>query len=258
MENPIDFLNSEYRKRKDRNPNFSLRSFAKWLDVSPAQLSQMMAGKRNITFRTLKKINDRLGLSPVNSQELIKILLRQKNLISKPAEKKVSQLREDHFLLISDWYHLAILSLTKIKGAKSDPRWVARRLGIKIDEAHQALQRLERLGILQIKPVFKQIGDPFEVVSEIPSAAIRKYHKQNLALSMEKIETIEVALRQFQSISVPMNPSILKILKKEIDEFLSRISDICENSQALEVYNLNVQLFPVTQPATNVAKEKPC
>ncbi len=255
MQTPIDFLNAEYRKRKERNPNYSLRSFAKWLNISPAQLSQMMAGKRNITLKTLKKINDRLDLSPTNSQELINTLLRQKKLISPLSEKKVTQIREDQFLLISDWYHLAILSLTKTKGAKADPRWVARRLGIKFEEAHQAMQRLERLELLQTKPFFKQIGDPFEIASEIPSAAIRKYHKQNLALSIEKIETVDVALRQFQSISVALNPSVIKKLKKEIDEFLNRASEICEGTQGLEVYNVNVQLFPVTQIATSVVKE---
>ncbi|HAG92455.1 MAG TPA: hypothetical protein DCL41_11310, partial [Bdellovibrionales bacterium] len=65
MQNAVEMLNSEFNKRKGRNPNFSLRSFAKWLKISPAQLSQMMTGKRPITINSAQKIGDRLGLSPI-------------------------------------------------------------------------------------------------------------------------------------------------------------------------------------------------
>jgi uncharacterized protein (TIGR02147 family) len=258
MQTPKDLLNEEYKQRKGRNPNYSLRSFAKWLQFSPAQVSQMMAGKRPITLNSQKKINDRLGLSPSQSQEMIKGLLMQKNLISAEPAKQNRLLKDDQFHLVSDWYHLAILSLTKVKGASADPRWIARRLGIKSEEAHHALQRLERLGILQIKPIFKQIGEPFEAVSDVPSAAIRKYHKQNLSLALEKIETVPLKLRQFQSISVPLHPSLVKNLKDEIDSFLNRASELCANCKATEVYHLNVQLFPVTQIADSIAQEPKC
>ena len=247
MQNPVEFLNFEYQKRKQRNPNYSLRSFAKWLSISPAQLSQMLSGKRTITLKTLKKINDRLALSPQDNRELMQSLLKEKHLISTSPAQKTHLLKDDEFALIADWYHLAILSLAKTKGAKSDPRWVARRLGIKFEEAHQALLRMERLGILQLKPELKQMGDPLEVSSEIPSQAIRKYHLQNLSLAMEKIETVETSLRQFLSMSIPMNPSLLKAMKKEMDQFLERMTDLSHAAKPSEVYHLNIQLFPVSK-----------
>lgn len=64
-------LNEEYQKRKQRNENFSLRSFAKWLDISPAQLSQMMSGKRTISLKSAKKLSQKLGLSPFEKKSFI-------------------------------------------------------------------------------------------------------------------------------------------------------------------------------------------
>jgi uncharacterized protein (TIGR02147 family) len=255
MQNPVEFLNDEFRKRKERNPNYSLRAFAKWLQVSPAQLSQMLTAKRPITFKTLKKISDRLDISPSSSQDLMRTLMKEQNFIQESESKSFQTLKEDQFRLVSDWYHLAILSLTKVRGSKPDSRWIARRLGIQAEEANQALQRLVRLGLLQLTPSFKQIGEPFEVASEIPSAAIRKYHKQNLSLAIEKIETVDVSLRQFQSISLPTKPTVVKTLKKEIDQFLERASELSESKSATEVYHLNVQFFPVTQLADSPSKE---
>lgn len=246
MQNPHELLASEFKKRKERNPNFSLRSFAKWLGVSPAQLSQMIAGKRPVTLKSMKKITERLGLSPSEKKSLILTFLQQKKFIENSEEKKVLKMQEDQFRLISDWYHFAILSLSQLKGSHSDPRWIARRLGISVEQAHQALLRLERLGIVQIKPQLRQVSDPLEVVSHTTSEAIRKYHKQNMNLALEKIETVPNQLRQFQSISIPLNPKNLEQFKKLIDEFLNQASDLSEKYEGIEVYNLNVQLFPVT------------
>lgn len=246
MEQAQHFLTQEFLKRKERNPNFSLRSFAKWLDISPAQLSQMMTGKRPITLNSLKKIGLRVGLSPLEQKNLLTSLLKQKKMLAPDQDKKIIHMQEDQFRVISDWYHFAILSLTQIKGAQSDPRWIARRLGINVDEANQALMRLQRLGIIQLKPTFKQIGEPIQVSSAMPSEAIRKYHKQNLNLAIEKIDTVPVNLREYQSISFPMSPKHVALFKKQIDEFLEQAAELSENTAGSEIYNLNVQLFPIT------------
>ena len=246
MQNPHELLTSEFNKRKQRNPNFSLRSFAKWLDISPAQLSQMMTGKRPFTIKSLKKISGRLGLSPSEEKSLFTSLLKHKKFITTLEQKKILNMQEDQFRLISDWYHLAILCLANLKGTPSDPRWIARRLGISGEQANQALLRLERLGILQIKPKLRQMSEPFEVISQTPSEAIRKYHKQNLNLAIEKIETVPNHLRQFQSISIPLDTKNLEPFKKLIDDFLDQAAELSEKCNGNEIYNLNVQLFPVT------------
>jgi transcriptional regulator with XRE-family HTH domain len=251
MQKAQEFICQEYALRKKRNPNFSLRAFARWLDISPGQLSQMMTGKRTITPETLKKIGQRLGLSPAEKKLLMSSLMKDHGFIEGGEIKSGLNLKDDQFRLIADWYHIAILSLSKIKGAQADPRWVARRLGISMEEAHGALLRLQRLGLIETKPVFRQICEAMDIVSEIPSEAIRKYHKQNLALASEKLELVSLELRQFQSLSMLLNPSSLKLFKKLIDDFLAEAAVAAESNQnpssAVEVYNLNVQLFPVTQ-----------
>lgn len=246
MQSPREFLKQEYVRRRAQNPNFSLRSFAKWLKISPSQLSQMLSGKRKITLKILKKMSGKLSLSPIEKKQLLSLTYEGLDFLEEPVANKYLQLKEDQFRLIADWYHLAILSLTKVKGAKSDVRWISRRLGISMEDAEQALCRLQRLGILQLKPEFKQIGNAFEVSSNISSEAIRKYHKQNLNLAAEKLESVGVSYREFQSISLSMNPDKVQEIKPLIDEFLDSISSSFESPQGAEVYNMNVQLFPVT------------
>ncbi|QLY23858.1 TIGR02147 family protein [Bdellovibrio sp. KM01] len=246
MQTAQELLKLEFDKRRERNPNFSLRAFARYLEVSPAQLSQMMTGKRTITVKTMKKMGSRLDLSPTEKSEIAQALLKDGS--KHPPEAHRVKLDQDRFHVISDWYHFAILSLTRIKDSKADPRWIARRLGISVEEAHQAVLRMERMGILQTKPKFKQVGDLLDVDSEIPSEAIRKYHKQNLDLAIEKIDTVENSLRQIQSMSLPINPKKIDAFKKLIDDFLENASDLSGKSAGTEVYSLNVQFVPVTSP----------
>jgi uncharacterized protein (TIGR02147 family) len=243
------FIADDFARRKKLNPNFSLRAYSRWLGISPAQMSQMIKGTRTVTVNTLTKVVNRVGLSPLKRQHLFQsVFLNHEDV----TPTRVS-LAEDHFQLISDWYHLAILSLAKIKGAKGDPRWVASRLGIPVSIASEAMRRLERLGILQIHPRLRQITEPFVAVSAQPSVAIRNYHRQNLVLAAEKIDTIPNELREFQSLSFALDPAQLPALRKLIDKFIENSLQQAEEMPGVEVYHLNVQLFPVTKTKGNKA-----
>lgn len=241
------FLKDEYQKRKNKNENFSLRSFARWLGTSPAQLSQMMSGKRPVSVKSIQKFSQKLELSPFEKTKWLSSSLETLESSQDKSQKRILEMKEDQFRMIADWYHFGILALSKLKNTKGDPRWVARQLGISFEDAHQAMLRLIRLQILETKPKLKQICEPIEVASDVPSEAIRKFHKQNLNLAAEKLESIPNHLREFQSISLALHPQQMKSLKKLIDQFLEQASEMENTEKAQAIYNLNVQLFPISK-----------
>ncbi len=156
------------------------------------------------------------------------------------------RLEEDKFRSIADWYPMAILALTRLKDAKADPRWIARKLQITVEQASSALSRLERLGLVETSPKFRQVSPPFEVSSEVPSGAIRQYHTQGLQKAMEKLETTPVEKREFQSVILKLQKADLKILKKMIDRFVDQASNAVGESNGQDLYGLNIQLFPIS------------
>ena len=242
MLNLADRLKTELKERQQRNPQFSLRSFARWLDLSPAQLSQIMSGKRKVTAKTLTLVSDRLGLSPVERLQLMQASMPG-FVDNDPQDFRLS---EDQFRMVAEWYHWAILSLTQLPGAQSDPRWIARRLGISVAQAQEALVRLQRLELIETAPKFKQTSKPIRVASQVGSDAIRSYHKQNLNLAIEKIDTIPMELRQLHSITMPADPHKLAKANQYMDEFLSRMSELMGSGKPSEIYTLAIQLFPVS------------
>lgn len=235
-------LRTELENRKQKNPRYSLRSFAKNLGMSPAQLSQLISGKRKFSPDSLRQVTEHLHLSPEQASMLFSRTLIPQHIVT-PEEKSRKRLAEDEFRTISDWFHFAILSLCKIRGAKADPFWIADRLGITPTEAREGLARLVRLKILDEGKILKRIAPPLSVVSEIPSAAIQSYHHNILNLAQEKLRDAPPSRRDFSAMTVACDPSKLPEVRKLIEDFQDRIASFTENGHNQEVFVFSAQFF---------------
>jgi uncharacterized protein (TIGR02147 family) len=230
-------LKKELEKRQKNNAAYSLRSFARFLEISPAALSQLLSGKRGVSVKRLTQIIEKLSLP---ASEL-------KGLIKTKEDRTTSVLKEDEFKLISEWHHFGILSLGELKNPSIDPRWIAKRLNIPVGVANEALQRLERMKIIQIKDGrFKQITPPLKTTSDIPSSTIRAYHKSVLGLAQNKIETVEVKDREYSAMTMAINTKNLNKAKKLVEEFKEEMLQLLEQGTLDEVYQLSIQLFPLS------------
>ena len=98
-------LNAEFQRRHARNARYSLRAFARSLDVDHATLSQWMRGRRAITRTSAEKLREVLDAR----------------------------------------VHDAVLDLTRRFDFRPDARWIARTLDVPVDEVTCALQKLIRL-----------------------------------------------------------------------------------------------------------------
>ncbi len=236
-------LKDELDLRKGKNHSYSLRSFAKHLDLSPAQLSQVMSGKRTLTPKIAEQICKKLGFKDLEKEKFIYSSLS----VESENDAVSTQLAHDEFALISDWYHFAILSLAEVKNSKANPIWVSKRLGISHIEAKEALERLIRLGIIEIKEgKINQIKKSLRTTTDVPSLAIRKYHHQNLKNASQKLEDVEVELREFTSITTAIDTKNILEAKKLINEFKRKLSTLLEKGNPTEVYTFSAQLFPVS------------
>jgi transcriptional regulator with XRE-family HTH domain len=238
-----EILVSALAERKRRNPNYSLRAFAKNLEISPSHLSLLMNGKKRLTPELANKIASKIDLSPDTRKRFVGATLP--NFIETTDHERT--LAEDEFRLIADWYHFAIHSLARTKNAIGDHRWVACRLGLDPVIAREALQRLQRLKIVDIRggKLVSLVKD-IATTTDIPSTFIRSHHRQNLALAENKLQTVAVEDRSHSSITVAFDRSKMKTAKKMIEEFKRTLASEVETKNSSEVYTLAIQLFPVS------------
>ena len=155
----------------------------------------------------------------------------------------------DKFEAISDWYHYGILSLVETTDFTPKLSWIANRLNISLAETKSAVERLVRIGILDISSsAWKQVGKPIKVENSTSTVATRKHQKQILEKAMESLERDAIEIRDMSSMTLAIDPKLVPVALKEIRKFRRKLTKMLESSSpAKEVYELAVQLFPISK-----------
>ena len=240
-----ELLQEELTNRIGKNAKYSLRAFARALEISPATLSLLLARKTPLSKSTLQKIAKSLSLPPDQEQHL-KRSISKKGTARGKAYKYVTL---DFFNVLSEWYYFAILSLLEVKGASLDSRWIAKKLGISIFEAKEAVERLKRLDLIAMNDgKWRQTGGPIRIDDTSTISAARRFQKQLLTKAIDSLENDPVEIRDFSSMTFSMKQSQVPLAVEKITGFRrALVSELEEPKDPDSVYNLTIQLFPVTK-----------
>ncbi len=245
-------LREKYGEARLRNPSYSLSAFARSLKLSPGALSAILNGKRKISSKLALKIAQNLLLGPEETQRLLKNFTLTRQKIKSHYfvdEGRYLKLKADQFNLISEWEHWALFSLVKIKGFKTEPLWIARRLGISENRASVVVNRLLELGLLKMKTdTYVRSKGKLEFSSETQNIAIQRAHVENLELIKGSIVNTNVSDRDLSFVTLTINPKNLADIKSKINIFQAELADQFENiERGSEVYRLSVYLNPLTK-----------
>lgn len=236
--------------RCKNNPAYSLRAFAKQINIEPSFLSKLISGKRRATPAVIKKVSIALGLNPQETNAYInsaktKVKINQ-------SQQNFQNLALDHFTVISDWYHYGILELIQVEGFESDISWIAKKLGISKFQVKDALERLERLEMVQIdenQNYSTKSVNHTTVNNEYTVAAFKKLQKQILLQALDALDNTPFELRDQSSMTMAIVPELLTEAKMRIKNFRRELCTFLEGSgqPRKEVYQLSVSLFPITK-----------
>ena len=122
--NFLQTLETEFELRRQRNPRYSLRAFARYLGTDHSTLSQILRQRRSLSPRTISKFGKQLRF---DADVITDACVRQN------AEK--------------------ILQLARSPGFRTHSRWIATRTGIPLDAVNVALQNLLHDGELVMQSV---------------------------------------------------------------------------------------------------------
>ena len=146
-----DKLKREFETRRERNPRYSLRAFASFLEADHSTLSQIFRDKRRIPLRQLRSWGKKLGMTA----EEIAAFVAAQHVPDPSIVRRQEQLRHwtaEALAIVSDRCHWQIVQLTRSPEFQSDCRWVAKQLGATVDGVNIVLSRLLRLRLLEIGP----------------------------------------------------------------------------------------------------------
>ena len=246
MLHSIKLLHDVYSQRRIRNGSYSLRAYARDLTIPASSLVSIMQGKRPLTLKTAEIVAERLKLG---SRERKKFLgLVHLNGSHHGKESGRQKLVKELLNYVKGWENLAILSLCQTRDFSSEHDWIASRLGISVTECRNAIDRLEKLGLIRCSAAgIERTCQPLTTTWGIPSKAIQFAHGQHLEQAGLALRRVPVDRRIFSSITFPTDPKKLKEASVMIKEFGRKLSAFLEDGDKTQVYRLGVQLIPLTK-----------
>jgi len=133
-------LQQEFIRRSKKNPSYSMRAFSNFLQMDQSNLTKVLGGQRNLSKKLTLQVYEKLGVDPASMPAVIQ---RTQN------QDQFQNLEDTEFAIISEWYHFAILELLKTKFPVNDTHAVAEKLSITLEEATQAFDRLQSVGLIR-------------------------------------------------------------------------------------------------------------
>ncbi len=250
INDPVKLLARELENRVAKNPKYSLRAFARSLDMSPATLSLILSRKQEVTESSLQKIMATLELSPKQLFALKRSVLGQEET----DYPSIPERQDDVYRVASSWYHMAILNLIELSGFNDNPKWIAKRLNISECVANVAFNRLKDMNLIEKKnDKWVQTDAPYRLPPEFTTSASRKLQKEFIQKALEALENSLPKQRNITSMTYAMNSENFELACEMITEFRRSFTHKLEQlSNPDEVYNLTIQLIPFTK---NINKE---
>ncbi|MGE3973032.1 MAG: TIGR02147 family protein [Bdellovibrionales bacterium] len=254
LQQPKDFrllLQKELVQRCKRNPRYSLRTFATFLDIEPSRLSKVLRGQRPISNELLQRLAEKLKLNP-SEIESYKIRSSGSNK-SDVEEADYQQISLDTFEIIADWKHYAILELMKLKSFKPEIPWIAKKLNLSVLEITAFIERLERVGILEIseKDVWTDLSNGFTSHILGPNYTTyghRKSQEEILNMAVHALHNVAFEYRDQTSMMMATSYKKIEKAKKMITKFRRELTAFLEDTDEKDsIYQLGISLFPLTQ-----------
>ena len=258
-----EFLKVECAKRTRRNPSYSMRAFARDIGFSPSRLSEVMNKGQGISRSSVRSICRALAIGPRLTEYLCDLAdvqfgrveaardLAAERIARGLAEPNVYEFKSQEFQVIANWYHLAILSLVETLDFRPDPAWIAARLRIDMRVAHDAAQRLERLGLLEMKDdgTWLVVRNHTMVHDQTAPEAMREFHAQILAKAAEAITSVPREQRFLQATIAAVPAQGMEELIEAMRHFQTKVSQInSKYADKSDVIVFSMQAFPLSRP----------
>ena len=255
------YIEREFRSRCRRNPSYSLRAYARDLDVPPSKLSEVLRKCCGLSAQSASAIIPKLKLSDQESEFFILSVEAEHSRSIVRKQQARNHLQQFHimtgftdldlekFKIISDWYHNALLELMNLHHFESNTEWMADQLGLDLETTVAALNRLEKFNLIsRDSKKWTVCHDNTVVDGKTPSREIREYHSQVLEKAVASIEDQSMSERDISSVTLAIDESDFPKVQKKIQEFRRGLAhELASSTSKNRIYNLSVQFFPLSK-----------
>ncbi len=257
------FLKEYIESEKEKKPYFSYRYLAEKIGVDASNIAKVVAGKRHLSksavtsLATLCRFNKRelqyftalMELSRTEADD------DREKIIQKLAKIKTVQpytIEEPQYEYYSKWYHSAILALLYFFDFKDDYHFLASKLEPTItpEEAQRSIDLLFQLNLVRRDEsgILRHTQNLISTGEKWRSLAIATFQRETLNLALRSLDHHSSVERDISTLTVTASRDDILKIKEITARYRKDVLRIIEESEQSEaVYQLNIQLFPLTR-----------
>lgn len=270
-----DYLRDVFAQRKAKDPRLSHRQFARQAGLgSPSYFLMVIGRKRNLTPSSARKFADALKLAGRERTYFETLVaynqadtLDEKSgrfselLKLRARAKRLHPLERERFEFLSQWHAVAIYVLVGLPSFRDDAAWIAKRLLSRISpaQARDALSLLSRLSLIEkTEGGWKQTHGPISVADDTRAMAVARYHESMIKLAYEALKKTPIDGREMAGATISIPAHRLPELKEKIRSFRKDLNSwASEFADSDRLFQLNVQLFPLSDETPQTSPEEP-
>ncbi|MDP7321417.1 MAG: TIGR02147 family protein [Bacteriovoracaceae bacterium] len=261
----IQMLKTELGNRQSGNTNYSLRAFARDINLEAPRLSMILNSKKGLSVDKASEIVSHFSWAINDKEAFINFvqaahgrskkdrLLGKENIKEhyKKRTESIEKFVEDKlFKQIAEPIHYLIIEALKLNETEPTIEGLNLVINYPKTEIEEAVLRLESLDLLNIK---NNVIDIKEYIinsgGKIPSMALRKHHSIQLQSAIKAINEQDVNTRALSSLTIAIPKEIIPEIFEKISEFRREINEYIinhENQNKTDVYCLSSQFFKLT------------
>jgi len=264
-----DYMRDYYDAAKDHTKAVSYRYLARRAGFSsPNFIKLVMDGQRNLGTESIESVARAFDLDDDEARFFGMLVAfvqaaspEQKNeafeaLSSIRRFRSARRIETHMFEYLSHWYYPATRELAARPDFRMDAAWISKQLWprVPVAKVRRAMELLLEIGLLIVEDDGRVTrGEPSLTTGhEVGSLAIGNFHRQMMARAAESIDSVDRERRDISGLTVCVPHDLVPEIKARIHQFLESLMEVCDrNGEGQVVYQLNVQLFPLSDEDSN-------
>jgi uncharacterized protein (TIGR02147 family) len=261
-----------FAARKQRNPSYSVRAFAKTLRMSHSSVSSILSGKQNVSPGKMRSIGDLLGLS--SDEQSYLVALAEWSGAKTDADRKAAKLKlaafgldspiyqvtKDQTDVYGSWEALAIVEALKLTDSKRSVQWLSAAIERPVKFVESICDVLVKLNFIvehedETYSVLREHSSSEQGHVKLPPKPVRQFHSSVLQAAMVAIDDQPLDERDFSAVIYAASADSTPAVKRAIKEFRRAIMAAGETAESKDsVYCLAIQWFKLAESPTRKRK----
>lgn len=247
------FLKEHFFQVCSKNPLYSLRAFAKYLNISSASLSEILNEKRNVSHKKALEFARRMDLS----EDKIELINNNFNKLDKIDAIKKRKQESDVIIIKSkdvsiflEWDFLTIFSLLQNKNVSSETSLLARKLNIseaRVKEVIEVLKRIKAISIDKnglIKPEPVRLNTHIDIPTEkLKQMYVERLKENIMYLNHTHSNGVDMCSSGWTA-TIPVSRAKLKLVRSIMSDFLDKLTSYLSEDVTDHVITINMGYFP--------------